>query len=208
LHLACSQGHIEIVKALVAVGNADVNISAGDNRTPLHCAAREGKVKIVTYLLMHKANPEYVEVGKSRLLDNAGKKPIDVSTSPKITAMLEKHRVHVETKEKSAKVPGDHLRKELKIKPALDHKGLLAPPKPPTIRGYLFKLGKVLGGRNKRFFELNPIEGTMAKYMGRQDCPKNPKELYCLAEIVNVTRLPASGVQKFHYFQANMSLIS
>ena len=91
--------------------------------------------------------------------------------------------------------------KELQVKPPVEYKGVRTPPKPPKIRGYLYKLGKVLGGKNKRFFELNPIEGTMIKYMGKQDCPKNPKELYCVAEIGGLTRLPTSGTQKFHFFE-------
>ena len=58
LHLACSQGHIEAVKLLITVGKADVNALAGTRGSPLHSAARTGKVQIVSYLLMHKADTE------------------------------------------------------------------------------------------------------------------------------------------------------
>ncbi len=58
LHLACSQGHLEIVKILLTLGGAKVNILAGEHGTPLHCAARAGKVQIVSYLLLHKADTE------------------------------------------------------------------------------------------------------------------------------------------------------
>ncbi len=50
---------MEVVKILVTVGNANINLSTPTRGTPLHCAAREGKAQIVAYLLMHKADPEY-----------------------------------------------------------------------------------------------------------------------------------------------------
>lgn len=59
LHLACNQGHIEIVKLLVTVGKVNVNLLVEKHGTPLHCAARAGKVQVASYLLMHKANTEY-----------------------------------------------------------------------------------------------------------------------------------------------------
>ena len=58
LHLACSQGHLQVVKILITLGNGDVNSVAEEHGTPLHCAARAGKVQIVSYLLLHKADTE------------------------------------------------------------------------------------------------------------------------------------------------------
>lgn len=62
LHLACSQGHIEVVKLLITLGKADVNALAGKRGSPLHSAARAGKIQIVSYLLIHKANTEYLKL--------------------------------------------------------------------------------------------------------------------------------------------------
>jgi hypothetical protein len=120
--------------------------------------------------------------------------------------MLEKHSACVEAKERPGKSPGDQCMKELSVKPSIEYKGIVTPPKPPKIRGYLYKLGKVLGGKNKRFFELNPMEGTLVKYMAKQNCPKNPKELYSVAEIETLTRLPTSGAQKFFFFEVLLKL--
>jgi len=58
LHLACSQGHLECVKLLVNVGEVDINEVAEVHGTSLHTAVRAGKVQIVSYLLLHKANTE------------------------------------------------------------------------------------------------------------------------------------------------------
>ena len=59
LHLACSQGHLETVKILINAGST-INVVAGEHGTPLHCAARAGKIQITSYLLLHKADTEYI----------------------------------------------------------------------------------------------------------------------------------------------------
>lgn len=64
LHLACSQGHLECAKLLVNVGEVNINELAGVHGTPLYTAARAGKVQIVSYLLLNKANTEYFEFNK------------------------------------------------------------------------------------------------------------------------------------------------
>ncbi len=114
--------------------------------------------------------------------------------------MLMKQKTHTVTKEKAGKA-GKELMKELHLKSSVDYKGLHIPPKPPRIIGYMFKIGKVLGGKNRRYFEMNPIEGTLIKYMRREDCPKNPKEIYCIADITGLVRLPSATGQKFHFFE-------
>lgn len=63
MHLACIQGHVEIVKELFRVGHADINCCHKSYGTPLHCAAREGHVQTVAYLLLCKADIEYLEGG-------------------------------------------------------------------------------------------------------------------------------------------------
>ena len=124
-----------------------------------------------------------------------------MSTSDKITFMLEKQKKYTMTKEKAPKGMGKEVMKELHLKSGVDFKGLHVPPKPPRITGYVYKIGKVLGGKNRRYFEMNPIEGTLIKYMNKSDCPKNPKEIYCISEIEGLTRLAATGLQKFHFFE-------
>ena len=142
-----------------------------------------------------------------RIADINGKKAIDVSTSDKITTMLEKQKTHALAKGKNGKM-GKELMKELHLKSAAEYKGLQIPLKPPRITGYIFKIGKVLGGKNRRYFEMNPIEGNLIKYMRKEDCPKNPKEIYCIADITGFIRLPATGVQKFHFFEVFVILFT
>ena len=58
LHLACSQGYIEVVKVLVVSGKANLNLLLHERGTPLHCACNAGKVGIVSYLLNQKVDYE------------------------------------------------------------------------------------------------------------------------------------------------------
>lgn len=58
LHLACSKGHLEAVKELIFTGKANVNLIVPKYGTPLHCVAKTGRVKILSYLLIHNADPE------------------------------------------------------------------------------------------------------------------------------------------------------
>ena len=59
LHIAASQGHIEILKILIIAGKANVNCSIGKRGTPLHCAAFNGKIAVASYLFTHPIDPEY-----------------------------------------------------------------------------------------------------------------------------------------------------
>jgi len=130
-----------------------------------------------------------------------GKKPINVSTSDKITMMLQKQRNNTITEKPKAAKVGKEVMKELYLKSSVDYKGMHVPPKPPRIIGYMLKIGKVFSGKNRRYFEMNPIEGTLIKYMRKEDCPKKPKEIYCIADITGLTRLPSIPAQKFHFFE-------
>ncbi len=50
LHIACSFGHLEIVKALVEAG-ADTEKWDDDGRCPVHCAALFDQKKVLVYLI-------------------------------------------------------------------------------------------------------------------------------------------------------------
>ena len=128
-----------------------------------------------------------------------GRKPINVSTVGKITYMLMKQNTHTITR-KSTKLERE-FSDDVRLKPSINYKGIHIPIRPPRITGYLFKIGKVLGGKNRRYFELNPIEGNLIKYMRKEDYPKSPKEMYCITDISNLSPHKDSGEQKFHFFE-------
>jgi hypothetical protein len=51
LWLACFYGHLEVVRSLIEIGKADINISDHKNWTPLRAAISQGHIDIVKYLI-------------------------------------------------------------------------------------------------------------------------------------------------------------
>ncbi len=51
LHVACYQGHLEVVKTLVTHGARTDKGGGSDNRTPLHSACQGGHKDMVEYLI-------------------------------------------------------------------------------------------------------------------------------------------------------------
>lgn len=136
---------------------------------------------------------------KCRVADAEGNKPVNVSTNDKITSMLMKQKSQMIAR-KSAKVERKTA-EDFYLKEAIEYKGVRIPARPPRVTGYILKIGKVLGGKNRRYFELNSIEGNLIKYMRREDYPKHPKEIYCLANILKLVRVSSSEQQKFHHVE-------
>jgi hypothetical protein len=122
-----------------------------------------------------------------RIKDLNGDKAFDVSTNDRINSMLIKQRKY--TKIEKTEVANMKIVKEYNMKPMMDYKGIKVPVRPPKIMGYAMKIGKMLGGKNRRFFALDPIEGNLIKYMQKEDFPKNHKDIYCLANITNLERV-------------------
>lgn len=102
--------------------------------------------------------------------------------------MLVKQRQY--TKTKKAGVLSMKVIKEYNMRAKVNYKGIELPVRPPKLTGYVLKIGKVLGGKNRRYFAMDPIEGNLIKYMHKDDFPKKPKEIYCLANICSLTRTP------------------
>ena len=58
LHMACANGHIEMVKYLINTLHVDINIKNSSNNTPLGWAALNGQKEIVKILLANNADYE------------------------------------------------------------------------------------------------------------------------------------------------------
>ena len=109
--------------------------------------------------------------------------------------MLENQRSNKSVKDKLSKVM-----RELHFKAPKNYKGINIPAKPPKVTGYIYKIGKMLHLKNRRYFEMDPVEGNFIKYKNKDAYPKNPKEIYCINDIKTLNRLPNSDKQKFQYF--------
>lgn len=58
LHMACANGHMNIVKFLLYDVNNSVNVKNDEGNTPLHWASINGHLEIVEFLLQNGALPE------------------------------------------------------------------------------------------------------------------------------------------------------
>jgi len=77
------------------------------------------------------------------------------------------------------------------------------PPKPPIVKGYMYKRGTYFMKMNQRWMVLNPEEGTLIRYKKKEDFPNKPKEIIPLKSIEGVRRMKAGPLydKEFHYIQ-------
>eukprot|EP00826_Nyctotherus_ovalis_P002724 TRINITY_DN1054_c0_g1_i5.p1 TRINITY_DN1054_c0_g1~~TRINITY_DN1054_c0_g1_i5.p1 ORF type:complete len:126 (-),score=25.86 TRINITY_DN1054_c0_g1_i5:205-582(-) len=120
--------------------------------------------------------------------------------------MLTKQKQY--TKTKKAEVANMKIAKEYNMKPIMNYKGIIVPVRPPKIVGYIMKIGKMLGGKNRRYFAMDPIEGSLIKYMRKSDFPKKPKDIYCLANTHNLMRVPSSESEREYSIKVNFSFVT
>ena len=130
---------------------------------------------------------------------------MELSSNEKITKMLQKYQQHVQFREKHKSPFALEELRGLDIKPALECDGVFVPPKPPIVKGYLRKIGSLLGFKNRRFFVLDPIAGTFTKYKDMFTCPTRPKDTYPLVQLRSVKRLAMTGKQRYCYFEVGDS---
>ena len=50
-----------------------------------------------------------------------------------------------------------------------------APPKPPIVMGWLYKTGPLIFNIKKRFFVLDPHDGTFIRFKSKEDYPLKPR---------------------------------
>ena len=62
-------------------------------------------------------------------------------------------------------------------------------PKPPIVKGWFFKRGDFLGRMNRRYFIINPDEGTFIRYAKQDDYPFKPLEVIPLKDITAAHRV-------------------
>ena len=70
LHMAAANGHVEIVRVLIAAG-ADVKVTNSEKNTPLHWACLNGNAEVVTLLLAAGASPTAINAYDRTPVDEA-----------------------------------------------------------------------------------------------------------------------------------------
>ncbi len=122
--------------------------------------------------------------------------------------MLEKYKEYGERKAKEKKELLIEELKGMKIKPPLQYGDLFIPPKPPKVSGYLFKLGSMFGGKNKRFFVLNPRESKFAKYINEAGYPEKPRDIYSIELLQALKMKRPAPKQQFYFFEVRLARLT
>ena len=100
LHEAAEEGDVAAVRTLIEVGGMDVDTVDGDGWTPLHYAADQKKLEVVTYLVEKGADVN--------ALTNDELTPLDLVTFLESYKSEEKERVASYLVEHGAKASGNH----------------------------------------------------------------------------------------------------
>ncbi|XP_065596978.1 LOW QUALITY PROTEIN: ankyrin repeat domain-containing protein 26-like [Cyrtonyx montezumae] len=99
LHLACANGHADVVTFLVE-NNCKLNLPDTDNRSPLMKAVQCQQEKCATVLLEHGADPNLADASGNTALHMAA-----VAPNTSLARMLIEHSAHIDAKNKEGCTP-------------------------------------------------------------------------------------------------------
>ncbi len=202
MHWACYGGHVQIVKLFLDY-DANLNIETNDGWTSLQLAAFKNHIEVAKTLLAKKTADLNQITTKGTALHVAAK-----NAKPEMVSLLLEHKADPELKDEQNVLPlevasNDKIR-EL-IDAALKRKAedKFKPPKPPIVKGFMFKRGTYFGKMNQRFMVLDPDEGTLIRYKHKEDYPNKPKEIIPLKSIEGARRMKAGPLydKSFYYIQ-------
>ena len=184
LHLACTKGHINIVRILLFLKEIDVNVNHDKDGTPLHIACKKNDMQIVSILVSFKAD--------LNIKNSQNKLPIDLTTDENIKKILKKAMIYSLKDDENSLITG-----ETEISIYVDN--FFTPPKPPITIGYIEKRGHFLPTYKNIFIEVNPILGCIKKYKKSSDYPKNHYDTIDL-NLVNSCKREFPNSKDMFYF--------
>lgn len=199
IHWSSYFGFIEILIELLKLGG-DANLISEDEWTPLQLAAHKNHIEIAKILL----NSEKIEIDRVTRRMTALHIAVKNGKSEMVALLLEKG-ADVRVKSEQGILAIDLVSNHQKIKEMIEYSAMrramleFSPPKPPIVRGYMYKRGDFLYQMNKRFFVLNADEGTLIRYSKKEDCPNKPLEIIPLNSIEGVKRINSD--KSWYYIQ-------
>lgn len=179
LLLAINKNNFEIFQLLLKQENLRIN-EVTPKGAALHLACRHGK-NYVAALLNKNADP--------LLKNEESLTPLEVCTNEEILSIIEE-----KIKENS---------KNASPKSADLSSYAIIPNKPQIVIGWLYKTGPLIFNIKKRFFVLDPYDGTFIRYKEKEDYPLKPRAVIPLKDIIEVKRIENSWMMKknLYYFE-------
>lgn len=141
-----------------------------DKGTALHLACRHGKA-YVSALLAKNIDPLYFSINfrlkivkKLRIKNEEGVTAFEICSNDEICKLLTEKISQIKPTEGSPKFGSSQY----------------APPKTPIVMGWLYKTGPLIFNIKRRFFVLDPYDGTFIRFERREDYPLKPRLIYIL----------------------------
>lgn len=183
LILATHLKSVEIVKMLIKAPGIQIN-QATNQGTALHVAVKNSNMDITKILLQSGSD--------LTTKDTDGQTVYDLPIDEEIQSVIEAHI--------SQPAIGSFEEKESKEKAPLSPGLMFRPPKPPIVKGYIYKCGGLFFNLRRRYLVINPDEGTLIRYKEEKDYPLKPMEIIPLKDIMDLKR-----IKKEWFLQDNYS---
>lgn len=188
LHWAAYVGHSEIFQELLVYGG-DINSEAEDGWTPLQLAVYKNHKPIVEIILKNVHAKVNIVTKKGTALHIAAKNGLT-----EVAFILLNYGADISIKDKEEILPYE-VASNAEIRSLIENqvskKAKFKPPKPPLIKGIMFKKSNLLLQLVKRYFVMDSNQGTLIRYHTKQDYPDKPKEIIPLNKIQGVRRMHA-----------------
>ncbi|KRX00795.1 Protein kinase-like domain [Pseudocohnilembus persalinus] len=202
LHQACKVQSLEIVKLLME-HDADPDILNDKAESPIDlCQDKEVQEKITKILL------KYSEINEQSSPELGSKKQ---SEQEKLNQQQNQQQMNNHIQQKQQQIIQQQVQQQHQQKsqqhsnslPVRQARGIATPQRPPIVKGMAYKHGNWTLTLRKRFFVLNPDQGTLVRYKEKKYYPMKPMEVIPLKDIQNVQHIDRSWYMKgnIHYFE-------
>jgi len=202
MHWACYGGHTQIVKLFLDY-DSNLNIETNDGWTSLQLAAFKNHIEVAKVLLAKKIVDINQITSKGTALHIAAK-----NARPEMVTLLLENKADPGLRDEQNALPldvasNDKIIELIQTAVKKQTEDKFKPPKPPIVKGFMYKRGTYFGKMNQRFMVLNPDEGTLIRYKYKEDYPNKPKEIIPLKSIEGARRMKAGPLydKTFYYVQ-------
>jgi serum/glucocorticoid-regulated kinase 2 len=193
LLLSITRKQMECAKTLLASPDIQVNIPT-KRGLPLHQCINIGNLELVRLLINAGAD--------LHMKDNNGCTIYDYPMDEEIFMELAKEKEQGEPlKVEEFDDPDEEVKMTTIIMKPDAHK--FRPPRPPLIKGKVYRFGGCLFRHMKRYLVVDPQEGTLIRYGSQEDYPMKPRQVIPLKDLIHLRRVESSWPlsDEFHYFE-------
>ena len=197
LLLAVHKQNLKCVELLLTINNIDINY-LGPSGTAFHIACKKNNIKIAS-LLLYKCD--------ITIKDQNGKIPLEYSHDNNIKKLYSRYIYKILSNQKNknyAKISeffekyknlfintnenNTHTNLNKKYKFLKKIRDL--PQKPPSVFGFIEKVGRLMKIYRKRYMVIDIAKGILSRYKNEEDYPDSPNQIIYLKNITKCIKVP------------------